>query len=179
MKNFKKILAVTFAFLFAFSCFALNASALESSEDASSTINIYVTPPSVGRSPSPSDIGKSNNLLVLMDYTWGECAPGSSTYHVMTSGDTFKEGYKYMVVIYYGSPDASLSSIDIKINGNKPTNRSDDNAVYGSVSYNFGKLSSSGSSSSSGNGGGFFGILLTILSLPLYLITLPFRLIFG
>lgn len=179
MKNIKKILALLFAFLFAFSCFALNASALESKEDASSTINIYVTPPSVGRRPSSSDIGKSNNLLVLMDYTWGERAPGESSFHVMRSGDSFKEGYQYMVVIDYGSPDASLPYINIKINGNNPTNRSDDNAVYGSVSYNFGKLGGSGSSGGNGGGGGFFGFILSILSLPIYLITFPFTILFS
>lgn len=179
MKNLKKILAVVLACIFAFSCFGMSAYAIGSKEEATN-VNIRVTAPSVGGSASARSISCSQTSYFMLDgFTWAERAPGESSYHVMTNGSTFKEGYRYRIYVYYVSPTCDLNSINITINGNSPHGRRDD--AYnssGSVYYDFGTLGSSGSSGGNGGGGGIFRILLTILSVPLYLITLPFRILF-
>lgn len=153
-----------------FSCFGIVSASANSEPEASST-TIYVTAPSVGATPSPYDIGKSNNLIVLQGYTWAERAPGESSYHVMSG--SFKEGYRYRIYIDYASPEGNLDDIVIYVNGDYPTGRSDDNYIYGTLYYDFGTLGSSSGGSSSSSENIFLEILLfpiKILSYPLFLI---------
>lgn len=92
----------------------------------------------------------------------------------MEPGESFKDGYDYRVAILYGMNPASLSSTydhTITVNGKTPTNRIDDNAVYGTVYQDFDNLL--------GNGGGFFEVLVTILSFPFILLSSPFIFLFS
>ena len=167
MKKTKKLIAVVLACIFALSCFGMSAYAVKTSEEAV-TVNIQVTSPSVGR--SPSGVSCSNSAINLTSAYWAQKAPDEGAFHIMSGSDTFKSGYRYRIYVEYDCVSTTASNINITFNGNPATGQSD-GFMYGEAYYDFGTLSGSS------GGIGFFDIILSILGIPLYILMIPFSLI--
>ena len=167
MKRTKKLIAIVLSCIFALSCFGMSAYAVQTSEDAV-TVNIQVTPPSAGSSPSGvSCLSQAINLTYVY---WAQKAPDEGAYHIMSANDTFKSGYRYRIYVEYDCVSTTASNINITFNGNPATSQSD-SFMHGEAYYDFGTLSGSS------GGFGFFDIILSILGIPLYILIIPFSLI--
>lgn len=169
MKSIKKLIAVALSIILVLSCLGINVYAADLDARAI-TANISVSTPREGGYASYHSISNQSRQILVTDYYWAEHAPGERGFHKMSENEPFKSGCRYQIHLMVASPNSDMSNIRITINGNSPSGRSDSSNTYSHVYYDFGTLGGSSSSGGSGSSGGlgFFGILLSIVGLPVY-----------
>lgn len=163
MKKMKKILSVFLAVLMLSSLFQICLTA-----SAVSSVNFTVSRPVVGMQVGDTTVKSSTSLYQVVDFEWLERAPGESEYHMMSYMDTFEAGNEYRcAILFVGDYAYDIPiSVPATVNGQKATMQ-DGNKVW----HDFGTLGGFG-----GSGG---GVLSTIGSVLLGIITAPFQLIYG